>query len=376
MDMETENALVAFWSASSEKNVADRRTKFCPHQAPYHCMLTAIPSDPPHPDGLRSEDAYLALIDRCFPSSHHRLLLGRGDDCAVIDSRESLCVSSDLFLEDAHFRMAYFAPEDIGYKALAVNISDIAAMGAKPLGFVLNLMAPKHLTRGFWEAFFRGMAELAAEHDLYLAGGDLSVAPYLGVAVTIWGERPEGGRFLRRVQARPGDVLFLVGEIGLARLGLAFLEGGVSPKTSKNGSTPAEYPVAVQAHLRPVMHVSTATALSRTPEVRGMMDVSDGLARDLPRFLGSNLGCALTLPPEALHPELLLFTRKNGVDAAEWAVLGGEDYALLGVAAARDWDMLREKNPAVRRLGDVTEKPGIHLNGKQMESQGFDHFFQ
>jgi thiamine-monophosphate kinase len=337
-------------------------------------MITDLPSRPIHPDGLRSEDAFLALINCCFPSTHHRLLLGRGDDCAVIDCRESLCVSSDLFLENAHFRMAYFAPEDIGYKALAVNISDIAAMGARPLGFALNLMAPRHLERGFWEAFFRGMAGLAAEHDLYLAGGDLSVAPYLGVAVTIWGERPEGGRFLRRVQARPGDVLFLVGEIGLARLGLALLEGGLNPKVSEGESTPTDYPVAVQAHLRPVMLVSAATALSRAPEVRGMMDVSDGLARDLPRFLGASLGCSLSLPLQTLHPELRQFARKNGMDAAEWAVLGGEDYALLGVVAERDWDMLQEKNPAVRRLGDVTEKPGIHLNEKKLQSQGFDHF--
>lgn len=337
-------------------------------------MITAINPGPNHPGGLHSEDAFLALIDHCFPNSHQRVIIGRGDDCAVIDSRESLCVSSDLFLEDAHFRMAYFTPEDIGYKALAVNISDISAMGAKPLGFVLNLMAPKHLERGFWKAFFHGMAELAAEHDLYLAGGDLSVAPYLGVAVTIWGERPEGGRFLRRLQARPGDVLFLVGEIGLARLGLALLENSMNPKTSESDSSPADYPVAVQAHLRPVMRVSTATALSRTPEIRGMMDVSDGLARDLPRFLGADLGCSLTLDTEMLHPELRLFAAQSGVDGVEWAIQGGEDYALLGVVAATDWERVREKNPAARRLGDVTTEPGIFLNGKKMRSQGFDHF--
>lgn len=337
-------------------------------------MTTEIPLESPHPGSPCSEDAFLALIDGCFPTGHNRLLLGRGDDCAVIDCRESLCVSSDLFLEDAHFRMAYFTPEDIGYKALAVNISDIAAMGARPLGFVLNLMAPRHLGRGFWESFFRGMAGLAAEHDLYLAGGDLSVAPYLGVAVTIWGELPEGGGYLRRAQARPGDVLFLVGEIGLARLGLTLLEHGLTDADRMKGLSPEDYPVAVRAHLRPVPLPEAALALSRTGTVRGLMDVSDGLARDLPRFLGADLGCDLTLPPEALHPEVLLFARNSGVDAAEWAVLGGEDYALLGVVAARDWDMLREKNPAVRRLGNVTQKSGILLNGKQMRSQGFDHF--
>lgn len=324
---------------------------------------------------LGSEDAFLALIDRCFPSTHHGLLLGRGDDCAVITCRESLCMTSDLFLEDAHFRMAYFAPEDIGYKALAVNISDIAAMGAKPLGFILNLMIPSHLERGFWEAFFHGMAELAADHDLYLAGGDLSGAPYLGVAVTIWGERPPGGRFLRRVQARPGDVLFLVGDVGLARLGLNLLESGIStPGDPPPALAAHDYPAAVRAHLRPVLHPVAALELSRTKAVRGLMDVSDGLVRDLPRFLGPGLGCSLDMQPQTLHPELWLFARKNGLDAAEFAVLGGEDYALLGAVDAREWGQLREKNPAVWRLGEVTEESGIRLNGKKMQFQGFDHF--
>ena len=322
----------------------------------------------------RSEDDFLALIDRFFPSAHHRLPLGRGDDCAVISCADSLCVSSDLFLQDVHFRTSYFAPGDIGYKALAVNISDIAAMGAKPLGFVLNLMAPRHLGSRFWEGFFQGMAGLAQDHDLYLAGGDLSDAPCLGTAVTIWGERPEGGRFLQRTQARPGDVLFLVGEVGLARLGLALLEGGLDRRTSPGGLSPKDCPMAVQAHLRPAMHVPAAMALSRVPEVRGMMDVSDGLARDLPRFLGPDLGCALTLQPDSLHPELRDFARRSGEDAALWAILGGEDYALLGAVAAADWERVRELHPAARRLGDVTSETGIRLNGKKMRSQGFDHF--
>ncbi len=340
-----------------------------------HSMTNISFTGPRQTDDLCSEDAFLALIDRCFPSAHQDVLLGRGDDCAVVACRESLCVTSDLFLEDAHFRRAYFAPGDIGFKALAVNISDITAMGAKPLGFILNLMVPRQLERGFWEAFFQGMAELAAEHDLYLAGGDLSGAPYLGVAVTIWGERPLGGRFLRRGQARPGDVLFLVGEIGLAKLGLTLLEGGGHvPEESSAVYAAQDYPVAVQAHLRPTLHSDAALALSRTGTVRGLMDVSDGLARDLPRFLGPGQGCALALQPEMLHPELHVFARKSGLDAAEFAVLGGEDYALLGAVAARDWAMLREHIPAVRRLGEVTAGPGIQLNGKEMRSQGFDHF--
>lgn len=325
---------------------------------------------------LCSEDAFLELIDAFFPPAQESLIVGRGDDCAVFACTESLCVSSDLFLQNVHFRADYFSPRDFGYKALAVNISDIAAMGARPVAFVLNLMIPEGVPDAFWKEFFQGMAELAVEHGLSLAGGDLSRAPCMGAAITIWGERPPGGRYLQRAKVRSGDVLFIVGEIGLARLGLTQLENGLTDRAdpAENHALLARYPAAVQAHLRPAMHVPAACVLGGMAEIRGLMDVSDGLIRDLPRFLGPDHGCRLTFSEQNLHPELLGFAADTGNDALQWALMGGEDYALLGAVAATDWSLLQQKIPVAWRLGDVTGVPGIMLNEKRIQFQGFDHF--
>jgi thiamine-monophosphate kinase len=315
---------------------------------------------------LTSEDAYLALIDRFFPAKHKGLLLGRGDDCAVLRCPPSLCISTDLFLEDVHFRRSYFAPEDIGYKALAVNLSDIAAMGAVPLGFALNLMIRDSLADDFWTGFFQGMAALAEAHGLYLAGGDLSRSDCLGVAVTIWGAQVRGGRFLRRGQGCPGDILFIIGDIGLARTGLALLE--------KHPDQAADFPAAVQAHLRPTPRIGEGCVLATMPLVRGLMDVSDGLIRDLPRFLSPDLGCRLSISPEVLHPEVLRFTAKQNKDPLIWALLGGEDYALLGAVAPDEWLAMQRILPQARYLGVILQDPGLFLGDSVLQLEGFDHF--
>lgn len=315
---------------------------------------------------LTSEDAFLVLIDRFFPAAHKGLLLGRGDDAAVLACPSSLCVSTDLFLENVHFRRSYFLPADIGHKALAVNISDIAAMGANPLGFAVNLMVAPHTDDAFWSGFFTGMAALADEYGLYLAGGDLSRSTCLGVAVTIWGEQVPAGRFLQRAQGKAGDVLFIIGDIGLARTGLAVLE--------HHPDLVAAYPHAVQAHLRPAPLVAQAQRLAVLPAIRGLMDVSDGLIRDLPRFLGAHLGCRLSLIAHDLHPEVVRFAHSQANDPTTWALLGGEDYALLGAVNREQWPAVQRAIPNAQTLGLITNDPGIYCNGDLLEIKGFDHF--
>src|SRR6056297_3491168 len=150
---------------------------------------------------VHSEDDFLSLIDRYFPNDSKSMQVGRGDDCAVVTVPGRICVTTDLFLEDIHFRRAYFGPGDIGHKSLAVNISDIAAMGGRPLGFSVGLTVPPGLDGGFWEAFMAGMADLAARHDLVLTGGDLSRGERLGVCVTVWGDVPK--RLMLRRTGQP-----------------------------------------------------------------------------------------------------------------------------------------------------------------------------
>lgn len=315
---------------------------------------------------LDSEEKFLACIDRHFPRRHPHLVLGRGDDCGVLPASTELCVSSDLFLEDQHFRTRYFSPEDIGYKALAVSISDIAAMGAKPLAFGMDLMIPADVPGEFWEKFFSGMSQIARQNDLALVGGDLSRAEKIGVSITIYGQPGSGGRFVQRENCKPGDILFLSGDMGLARAGLMALEAS-GPEAAK------ALPSATAAHLRPKPKVLIGTLLNAAG-VKSMMDVSDGLARDLPRLVGPELGASLDIREDMLHPEVIEFANAINADPVNLAIQGGEDYALVGAADFLDLKSKIESVPGIRVIGKVTDTPGLIVNGQPFEAPGFDHF--
>ncbi len=314
---------------------------------------------------MKSEEQFLELIDTYFPRNHEFLKLERGDDCAVLAGGKDICVSSDLFLEDVHFRRDYFSAEDIGYKALAVNVSDIAGMGAKPIAFTMDLMAPADLGDEFWNGFFKSMSMLARQNDMVLAGGDLSCADKLGVSITIFGVAGGSGKFLTRGNCAPGDTLFTVGELGLARAGFMTLEA-----LGEKGRE--AFPAAVMAHLRPKPKVLIGTLLN-SAGVKGLMDVSDGLARDLPRFLGPELGADITLPTNELNGNVLAFALGVGADPVEEAMLGGEDYALLGACAPDAMDRVNSV-PGLTIIGTVTEDAGIIVNGSAFKAEGFDHF--
>lgn len=320
-----------------------------------------------------SEEIFLEMVSRYFPVEHTGLVVGRGDDCAVLTSSVALCVSSDLFLEGVHFKRTYFSPQDIGYKSLAVNLSDIAAMGANPLGFILSLMIPDNTDPPFWEGFFQGISGLAQEYELFLAGGDLSQAPFLGIDLTIMGQ--SSVKPLCRQRVGPGDYLFVLGrdpaviggdflELGLARVGLKVLE---------EGQKRDYYPQSIRQHLRPQVFVHEGQLLARTPGVKGAMDVSDGLAQDLPRFLGPGLGAELIITEDIIHPEVLSFAHEHDGSPFDLVFLGGEDYLLLGGVCADKARELEEEIPGLRVIGEVTSKPGIVVNGQSRDLLGFDH---
>jgi len=320
------------------------------------------------PQPLRSEEDFLALIDACFPTAHPDLAIPRGDDCALIRTPGDLLISTDLFLEHMHFRRSYFSAGDIGHKALAVNISDIAAMGGKPHSFSLSLAAPPGLSRSFFAEMFAAMAELAGQHGVFLSGGDLSRGKTLGLCITILGLPAPGGQVLLRGRCRPGDVLLVLGKPGLARAGLLALEA--DPRAARR-----DYPAAVAAHLRPQARVDEGLKLASLPGVRGAMDVSDGLARDLPRFLGPGLGACLALPPHFVHPEVAAFCAARGLGSPDhFALLGGEDYALLAAVDPAHAPAVLTALPRALPFGQVTAKPGLVLSGQPLDLAGFDHF--
>lgn len=316
---------------------------------------------------ITSEDDMLALVDRHFPRQADGVLLGRGDDAAVVAWPGRVCVTTDLFLEDVHFRRAYFSPADVGYKALAVNVSDVAAMGGTPLGFTLGLICPAGLGADYWDGVLAGLAEAAAPFGLPLLGGDLDRGPTVGLAVTVWGAPGPDGRFLTRGTAQAGDRLFAVGRLGLARTGLAVLE-------RLGSAAKARFPEAVAAHLRPLPRIAEGLRLAALAGVTACMDVSDGLARDLPRLLPPGAGAALRIAPTAVHAESAALARESGHNPVLELVAGGEDYALLGASRPEAWPAVHRAVPQALDLGCVLAQPGITVNGHPLSSRGFDHF--
>ena len=352
---------------------------------------------------IMSESHILGLLATYFPEKHPALLLGRGDDCAVWKMQGALCVSTDLFLEDVHFRRSYFKAEEVGHKALAVNISDVAGMGVRPLAFTLGLGVPPYADLDWLEGFFSGMGALAAHHRMTLVGGDLSRAPAWHICITVWGEPAtslhnpgmargtaaslpgtgqSGGSYLMRGGAMPGDSIFVVGQPGLARVGLSVLE-------ALGHEARQLWPAACAAHLRPLPQVDAGLLINRAgassrPPV--LMDVSDGLARDLPRLLGMHgnpanargLGAQIVLPEALLPAEVIRHAREHGLCPATEAWLGGEDYALLGACVPDLLPALHAALPQLISIGVVTEGGGLWCNAQQMdmacEGMGFDHF--
>lgn len=320
---------------------------------------------------IRSEEDFLRLVDKHFANPPG--MAGRGDDCAVIPGGPERCMTTDLFLEDFHFRRSYFSPEDTGWKSLAVNISDVASMGAVPEGFLLSLIIPPDLPDDYWDRFFSGMAELANAHDIALVGGDLSAGPGLGISVTAWGRPGPFGGFVPRTGAQPGDRIFICGEYGLARGGLLALEAAKADASGKAREEALnKYPSACRALLRPSPKVAEGMALGRAG-VRCMMDLSDGPARDLPRLL-DGMGAALEIDPEHLSSELLDICEEQALSPVEVAFAGGDDYALLGAMPPRHFDQAMERIPGMTPLGTVQSSGPVLVNRRPWSQTGFDHF--
>ena len=334
-----------------------------------------------------SEDDCLDIIDALFPQSSCHVPLGRGDDCAELAMASNLVLSTDSFMEDVHFRTGYFTPFEVGAKALTGAISDLAAAGAVPLGFSLGLVLPGNTGTDILQSLMEGMASVARQNAIFLAGGDISRGKGYGFCVTVWGESadPAKGFFLRRGQASPEDVIFVIGDLGLARTGFELLEAQGRPALAK-------FPTPCLAHLSPKALTIEGVTLARLALLRphlalGLMDVSDGLMQDLPRLLrkgagkrprapGVNmpLGAILDFPQEYIPAEVRQYAEDHGLDAMDIFLAGGEEYSLLGTCAPSLWPQVQAELPKARSLGRVTAAPGITIGDRPVHYRGFDHF--
>jgi thiamine-monophosphate kinase len=264
--------------------------------------------------------------------------VGIGDDCAVLElaAGSLLLATTDLLIEDVHFRRRWATPTDIGWKSLAVNLSDIAAMGGHPRWALIALACPESVTVDEAEAFYSGVQAVATEHDVAIVGGDTSASPGGWIVnVTLLGEAVHAP--LLRSTARVGDVIAVTGSLGRSAAGLALLE-----------ATPALAGIAgdaradvTAAHLRPRPRTREGQWLSEAGGVTSMMDLSDGLATDLGHLCEeSGTGASVDLGRIPLEPPVRAVARALDRDALAWATGGGEDYELLLTAAPDAFDRL------------------------------------
>jgi len=308
-----------------------------------------------------------------------RVLAGIGDDAAVVaGSGGTLLLTTDSFLEDVHFRRRTATLRDIGAKALAVNVSDIAAMGGEPRWALIALALPPTLSVLDVDELYAGLEETAERYGVSLVGGDTCAAPVgLGLAVTLVGE--VDGAPVRRDGARPGDAILVTGTLGAAAAGLAVLEGGPGP-------APADaVGEVIRAHRRPTPRVAEGRLIRASQAATAMIDLSDGFSTDLGHILAeSRVGALVRLDALPVAPAACQVARARGTDVLTWAVSGGEDYELLFTAtasraAALARDVTLETGTPVRIVGEVQPaEVGLRLvdatGHPRAVRPGFDHF--
>ncbi|MDH4228444.1 MAG: thiamine-phosphate kinase [Nitrospirota bacterium] len=307
------------------------------------------------------------------------LALGIGDDCAVWSPAPGCdqLVTSDLLIEGVHFTLGHGTLEDLGAKALAVNLSDVAAMGGTPRHAVLGLGLPGREPARFLP-LVDGFCTVARRCGVTLAGGDTCASPgSLMIAVTVLGEVPEG-RAVRRSGARAGDALYVTGTPGDSALGLRLLTDG------PGGVPQPAREELVRRHLAPRARVAEGPLL-REAGVSAMIDISDGLLRDLGHILEqSGVGARVDAELLPVSAALQAACRSLGLDAVPFAAGGGEDYELLFTVPADAVDrveaLVRAGSVAAVRIGSITTEPGLqwYADGRACRppAPGYEHFLQ
>ncbi len=253
---------------------------------------------------------------------------GIGDDTAVLALGPDalLLATTDLVLEDVHFRRAWASPYDVGWKAMAVNLSDIAAMGGVPRWALVAAALPASAPVEEVDAFYSGLQDAAAPSGVVIVGGDTSASlDGWMINVTLLGEHT--GTPKLRSAARLGDVVVVTGTLGRSAAGLALLSTGGA--THPGLSAPAREELTA-AHLRPVARLAEGRWLGGQPGVHAMIDMSDGLTTDLGHICReSQAGARIMLDSLPVAPAAREAASALGKDPLEWATAGGEDYELL-----------------------------------------------
>ena len=323
----------------------------------------------------------LALIEqirwRASASKPAHLKLGIGDDCAIIapPRNHDLLVTTDLSLETRHFRRDWHTPQSIGHRTLARGLSDLAAMGAKPLAAFLSLALPNDPKNNprFLDQFLTGLLDLARQHNAPLAGGDTSQSPSNQILADIMllGAAPSG-KALRRSTARPGDFLYVTGFLGGAAAELAAL--AANPRKFRNAKPTGNHP-----HLYPQPRLAVGQTLRRSKLATACMDLSDGLSTDLAHLCqASNVRAEIDIAALPAHP---LTTALSDLEQIKAILHGGEDYELLFTAHPNTKIPKSIANTPITKIGRILPPNSAHplmtiFDGEtsfELTPQGWEH---
>ena len=311
--------------------------------------------------------------------NYTHVIRGPGDDTAVISpSDRVLLVTADLMAEDVHFKREYTTGKDLGYKAMAVNLSDIAAMGGTPEHAFVSIAIPDTTELEYLDDIFNGMMECCRTFDVNILGGDTTTSRSgLVINITVIGSA-ESGKILYRDAAKPGDIIFTTGYTGDSRAGLYCLQ-------HEKDQQPGWMTSLVEAHLRPEPHVKEGQFLASQPGIHAAIDISDGLSSDLSHILeSSGVGCVIESTSLPASGELQQFCNTYSQESTGYVLDGGEDYVLLCTMEPGYTDSVAEEFHALfgrklNRIGHITEDKTaiLHLeNGerKPLHTGGWDHF--
>lgn len=328
--------------------------------------------------GLISENSIIRLLRDRYGAKSPLVKKGIGDDAAVIRPRhagEYLLVTTDMLLEGIDFRREWTTPRRLGCKSIAVNLSDLAAMGARPLFFTVSLAVPAGISERWILDLYDGLTEPGSSGSAQLIGGDLSHTDGgIAISITALGESIKR-KVLYRNGGRAGDLLYVTGTLGQSAAGLRLLQNGcIRPRSRAQKE-------AIRMHQSPEARCEAGMWLAQCGLVHCMMDLSDGLSMDLPRMCAaSGVGAEIQVADLPVFPE----SQQWGCDPVEMALHGGEDFELLFSVPRSKSRIFEERYPPqfprITRIGTMIRDAGkiwmleLGKNRRLLLKHGYDHF--